>query len=89
MYALKIEVDAKESFPSARTERTLSQVEDSEAIPVSVGNPRVEHLNGIVHLYRDFHGGSEPGSSAPMLPVWLASAPFNLPFTVPTVSVLP
>ncbi len=77
MYALKIELnDGKlqttpASGPDGSRKHVVpedEQVEDVEAIPVSVGNPRVEHISGIVHLYRE-SGPNAPGSSAPALPV--------------------
>lgn len=77
MYALKIEVDADAALhkrlaagtegPSRKHEH--GQDEDVDSVPVSVGNPRVEHINGIVHLYRESSDNADPGSSAPSLPV--------------------
>lgn len=75
MYALKIEVDggdASQKRPAVSTEvpnKEREQSENVDSVPVSVGNPRVEHINGLVHLYRESHGGDEAGTSVQSLPV--------------------
>ena len=62
MFALKVELRNREKDsahqlasdallePSAETLSDFSQ----DTIPVSAGNPRVEHTTGLVHLYREF-----------------------------------
>ena len=58
MYALKVEV-SREASTSAQAEPsgpTLTPSSESaqttETIQVSAGNPRVEHITGLIHLYR-------------------------------------
>ncbi|CAK0773568.1 hypothetical protein CVIRNUC_004079 [Coccomyxa viridis] len=58
MYALKVEV-SHEASTSAQAEPsgpTLTPSSESaqkpETIQVSAGNPRVEHITGLIHLYR-------------------------------------
>lgn len=41
---------------------------DKECVEFSVGNPRVEHITGIVHLYKrnsPVYGSREPWKAAP------------------------
>ena len=58
MYALKVEVSraastSAQANPSGPTLTPSSESADStETIQVSAGNPRVEHINGVIHLYR-------------------------------------
>ena len=71
MYALKIEVDRERGDASClATTSGEDRGADVEEIQVSAGNPRVEHLTGIVHLYRQTRGREEAeGTSGPALPV--------------------
>lgn len=71
MYALKIEVDRDCGNGScAATTSGEDRGADVEEIQVSAGNPRVEHLTGIVHLYRQTNGRDEAeDTSGPALPV--------------------
>lgn len=77
MYAVKVEVkNDKTGEGSSASTSGAFLVPDVDAGPcsnaevdeiqVSVGNPRVEHLTGIVHLYRQTH---EAGTFSPKLPV--------------------
>lgn len=81
MYAVKVEVknrgtgvsntasSSAASLPASVLDAGQSSNADIEEIQVSVGNPRVEHLTGIVHLYRQTHGRDEAGPFSAKLPV--------------------
>ncbi len=59
MYAVKVRLTdqakstqpGEQSGPSLLSSREASC--ETETIQVSAGNPRVEHITGLVHLYRD------------------------------------
>lgn len=53
------------------------ETEDIESIAFSAGNPRVEHITGIVHLFKEVPQGSQALSPLPALPV----SPLHLPDT--------
>ena len=42
---------------------------DTETIQVSAGNPRVEHVTGLVHLYRELGKRGNAGRAKPSLAV--------------------
>ena len=77
MYAIKIEVENEnvgESssastsaalVPGSLPDAGLCSNADVDEIHVSVGNPRVEHITGVVHLYRQTHGRDEAGTFSP------------------------
>lgn len=82
MYALKIEIksqnkgdctatssSAEHDVPANVLDAVCCSHRDVDEIQVSVGNPRVEHLTGIVHLYRQTRGRDEAGTSSSDLPV--------------------
>lgn len=77
MYAVKIEVNSgKTGEGSSASSSGVPSADagpcsnaDVDEIQVSVGNPRVEHVTGIVHLYRQTHGRDEAGTFSPKLPV--------------------
>ena len=58
MYALKVEVNSEASTsahaePSGPLFNPSSESAcNTETIQISAGNPRVEHITGLVHLYR-------------------------------------
>ena len=80
MYALQIEVKGGDSSTSATSATGGDDLEvDIDEIQVSAGNPRVEHLTGIVHLYRQTKGRDDAGASAPALPVCNVSSAFPSP----------
>ncbi|CAL8470200.1 g9742 [Coccomyxa elongata] len=80
MYAVKVEVKSEgrgesntasssaSSLPASVLAAGQSSNGDIEEIQVSVGNPRVEHLTGTVHLYRQTHGRDEAGPFSAKLP---------------------
>lgn len=86
-YSLKVEVQsrtssraetASEAGPSLpRTASAASAVDlASDSIAFSAGNPRVEHLTGAVHLYRDVapaDAAARPAWTKPVRP-WTYAA---------------
>ena len=69
MYALKIEVKPNDGGASETLGTRSGQDAEVDEIQVSAGNPRVEHLTGIVHLYRQTRDRDEAEGSAPAVPV--------------------
>jgi BRCA1-associated protein len=69
MYVLKIEVKKEVAADSSATGPGGEQDAEVDEVQVSAGNPRVEHLTGIVHLYRQTKGRDEGEASAPAVPV--------------------
>lgn len=81
MYAVTVEVKSEgrgksntasssaTSLPASVLDAGQSSNGDIEEIQVSVGNPRVEHLTGTVHLYRQTHGRDDAGPFSAKLPV--------------------
>ena len=57
----------EESGPSLPS--SSEPVDDTETIQVSAGNPRVEHIAGLIHLYRELGERSTTGGARPSLPV--------------------
>lgn len=70
MYSLRIEAqqrsahppggDGEEERPEEEEERLEADLAARGCIEFSVGNPRVEHITGVVHLYRDFPAAPAP-----------------------------
>ena len=69
MYNLKIEVKSEDGAESSTPGTRGEQDAEVDEVQVSAGNPRVEHLTGIVHLYRQTKGRDETEGSAPEVPV--------------------
>lgn len=69
MYVLKIEVKSEDGAESSAPGTGDEQDAEVDEVQVSAGNPRVEHLTGIVHLYRQTKGRDEAEGSAPAVPV--------------------
>ena len=76
MYAVKVRLTdqakstepGEESGPSLPSNREAGC--DTGTIQVSAGNPRVEHVTGLIHLYRELgdrgRGAGGPNSSLPV-----------------------
>ena len=76
MYAVKVRLTdqakttqpGEESGPSLPSSREAGC--DTETIQVSAGNPRVEHVTGLIHLYRELGDRSRAvGGANSSLPV--------------------
>lgn len=57
MYSLKVELTERKMSELVPTEdndfmEVFKEPLDQECVEFSVGNPRVEHITGIVHLYK-------------------------------------
>lgn len=66
------------SRPDDRSTSTATALR-SDAISVSAGNPRVEHLTGVVHLYRCLESEAGPQTQRPAEDGTLDSPTFSLP----------
>jgi hypothetical protein len=72
MYHLKVEMAERKMSELVPTEdndymEVFKEHLDQECVEFSVGNPRVEHITGIVHLYKHnnhVYGSHEPWRSA-------------------------
>jgi hypothetical protein len=57
MYTLLVEKEKSKAKDTATKENAEAKQGDAgdstESIAFSAGNPRVEHITGVVHLYRD------------------------------------
>lgn len=58
MYHLRIELAARKMSELVPTEdndymEVFKEPLDMECVEFSVGNPRVEHITGVVHLYKE------------------------------------
>eukprot|EP00884_Botryococcus_braunii_P015374 jgi/Botrbrau1/251/Bobra.0022s0225.1 len=66
MYAVRVRVDPKATKADGQETKAAQEVTNSfldnasrdssseaSAIPISAGNPRVEHVTGVVHLYKE------------------------------------
>lgn len=71
MYHLKVELAERKMSELVPTEdndymEVFKEHPDQECVEFSVGNPRVEHITGIVHLYKrnnPVYGSQEPWKS--------------------------
>lgn len=78
MYAVKVKVTGEASTSSASDAVKNSGTSllnsnegdrETETIQVSAGNPRVEHITGLIHLYRQLGERSSAGEARPLRPV--------------------
>ena len=73
MYAAKVKVQGQQSTQAAREPVDSEGVPDTQiaddSISFSAGNPRVEHITGVVHLFRQVPVGQEAAVIPPALPV--------------------
>jgi hypothetical protein len=66
MYAVRLRVDPKAAKTDGEVSKVAQEVTNSliedlplakdadvSSIPISAGNPRVEHVTGVVHLYKE------------------------------------
>ena len=68
MYAAKVRLGLNSTVvEDAPAEQPDVQAED--VVGFSAGNPRVEHITGIVHLFRTVPNASQDVLPAPALPV--------------------
>lgn len=79
MYAAKVKVglllakDAEARAPDKANSKSSHEPE-LEAVAFSAGNPRVEHISGIVHLFREVPANNQASVPLPALPVSLDTA---------------
>ena len=77
MYAAKVKLGQTaarffEERPENATESTLVEDNDDvESVAFSAGNPRVEHITGLVHLFKEVPKGPQALNPLPALPVSL------------------
>ena len=73
MYAAKVKVQGQQSTEAAREPLESGGLPDTQraddSISFSAGNPRVEHITGVVHLFRQVPVGQEAAALPPALPV--------------------
>jgi len=68
MYAAKVKLGL--STPSVKSSPPEhSEGPEDEVVGFSAGNPRVEHITGVVHLFRTVPDASQDLLPAPALPV--------------------
>ena len=76
MYAAKVKLGlAPPAALEAQRDEAAGELPEREegegidSIAFSAGNPRVEHITGIVHLFKEVPQGSQALSPLPALPV--------------------
>ena len=75
MYAAKVKIGLKGAGPdeiaseAAEDVPGLSISDEVDTITFSAGNPRVEHVTGVVHLFKEVPATSQPIGPLPALPV--------------------
>lgn len=57
MYSLMVEVSENGATSSNRD----GEVDVEDALEFTVGNPRVEHITGVIHLFRNAPGEEQVG----------------------------
>ena len=75
MYAVKVRLtdQAKSTQPGEQSGPSLLSSKEAscetETIQVSAGNPRVEHITGLIHLYRELEHRNRALEGAKSSPV--------------------
>lgn len=74
MYAAKVRLGLgpapAQPIQGERQDSKADQVDDQiDSIAFSAGNPRVEHITGVVHLFKEVPASSQPVGPIPALPV--------------------
>lgn len=73
MYAVKVKLQgsqpAEEATPDTASPSAHAAEERDDVISFSAGNPRVEHVTGVVHLFRHVPNGPDAATPASSLPV--------------------